>query len=156
MVYQIGCSDFPIDKSPAFPNRRVARRPYLKITLANGSRRFSCYAIVDSGADHCTFPLSFALQLGLDPLTGITEGVSGLGSSNVPTYFWNIAIDVQSVFSVKSYAGFTQGLEQWGIGLLGQSGFFDQVNVAFNHNSGIFTMEPNHTSYPPISPSVTP
>ena len=39
------------------------------------------------------------------------------------------------------YAGFTVGLDNVGLGLLGQSGFFDRVNVCFHHRSGIFAIE---------------
>ncbi len=132
MWRQISYSQFPIAPSSAFPNGYIAKRPILQIDLLSGANRFSCFGLVDSGADHCTFPLSFALQLGLDPLTAKSATSSGLGSTNVPTYYWTIKIDVQNITTFDVYAGFTEGLEAWGLGLLGQFGFFDRFPISFD------------------------
>ena len=139
--YSVPYAQFQLPPTPAFPNGRVARRPVLPIKLVNGTSELNCYAMVDSGADFCAFPLSFARILGLDPLTGVLDRTAGLGSDNVPTYFWNVGIDIQGTTQIEVYAGFTDGLEQWGIGLLGQTGFFDRFAVSFNLNRGIFEFE---------------
>lgn len=78
--------------------------------------------------------------LGLDPLSGPIERTSGVGSSNLPTHFHNIEIDL-GIAKIHVYAGFTTGLEQIGYGLLGQAGFFDKFNVTFRHSQGIFEIE---------------
>jgi hypothetical protein len=96
---------------------------------------------VDCGADNCAFPLSFTKALGLDPLAAPHEGTSGVGSYNVPTYFWNLEIDLQGLTRFPVFAGFTPGLDQLGLGLLGQSGFFDRFNISFNLRQGIFEIE---------------
>lgn len=96
---------------------------------------------MDSGADHCTFPLSFALQLGLDPLTKLASDTMGVGNGAVPTFYWPVKIEFPNVASFDVYAGFTMGLENVGLGLLGQCGFFDRVNVSFHHRSGLFAVE---------------
>jgi len=36
--------------------------------------------------------------------------------------------------------GFTTALENAGIGLLGQNGFFDRFRIGFNLRKGIFTL----------------
>jgi hypothetical protein len=55
----------------------MALRPVLMLTLMNGPNRLSCYAIIDSGADHCVFPRSFMQPLGLDALTAPIEPSTG-------------------------------------------------------------------------------
>src|SRR5712692_6940893 len=105
---------------------------HLRLTLVNGAKQFSCYAIVDSGADFCTFPLSFAIQLGLNPLQGRSQPTAGLGSANVPTYFWNLTINLQQLAVFDAYTGFTTGMDAWGLGLLGQDGFFDRFPTQFD------------------------
>jgi hypothetical protein len=117
--------------------------------VANGSR-LRCYAEVDSGADHCAFPLSFASQLRLDPLTNpnVTTSI-GVGGS-APTFYWNATMVFGTVLSLDAYVGFTSGLEQQGMGLLGQCGFMDRVKVLFDHPGGVFQIE---TPDPPQSPS---
>jgi hypothetical protein len=69
--------------------------------------------------------------LGLDPLAAPIELTSGVGSSNLPTHFANISIDMQGIIEFPLYAGFTTGLDHLGYGLLGQNGFFDRFNVSF-------------------------
>ncbi len=83
------------------------------LTLINGANKLSCYGIVDSGADHCVFPRSFIQPLGLDPLTAPVEMSAGVGSSNVPTHFCNVAIDLGPI-RISVYAGFTSGMDQLG------------------------------------------
>jgi|HubBroStandDraft_1064217.scaffolds.fasta_scaffold259658_1 hypothetical protein len=70
-------------------------------------------------------------HLGLDPIPATVALTSGLGSTNVPTYFAAISIDLQGIVEFPVYAGFTAGLEKLGYGLLGQTGFFDRFNVGF-------------------------
>ena len=139
--HQIPYSLFPCPPNPSFPAGYSVKRPILRLDLRNGDARLPCYAIVDSGADHCTFPLSFALQLGLDPLTRPSSGTSGVGHGPVPTFYWPVRIEFPGVASLEVYAGFTTGLESVGLGLLGQFGFFDRVNVSFQHRAGIFAVE---------------
>jgi hypothetical protein len=79
--------------------------------------------------------------LGLDPLAAPVDMTSGLGSTNVPTHFVDVTLDFgPTQFSV--YAGFTTGMDQIGIGLLGQSGFFDRHKITFDYKSKLFTIEP--------------
>lgn len=140
-IYPVQYTTIPILASPAFPNGRVARRPVLLLTLIAGANRISCYGIVDSGADHCAFPRSFMQPLGLNPLTAPIEPTTGVGSANVPTHFVNIMADLQGIVQFPLYAGFTTGLDALGVGLLGQSGFFDQFTVHFRLAQGIYELE---------------
>jgi hypothetical protein len=90
------------------------------------------------------FPLSFAAALGLDPLKMKAQGSMGMGSYNVPTYYENVTMRISFGSHVQEYplyAGFTQGLEQQGVGLLGQFGFFDRFNVLFDRARGLFHVE---------------
>src|SRR6202020_919462 len=107
--------------NPSFPDGHVARRPILYLDLVNGNERSSCYAIVDSGADHCAFPLSLALRLGLDPAKGVPTNTTGVGVGAVPTFYWPVKIDFPGIATLDVYAGFTDGLENIGFGLLGQA-----------------------------------
>jgi len=140
-VYPVQYIPFQIPPSPAFPIGRVAKRPLLRITLSSGTRSLDCYALVDSGADFCSFPLSFAHALGFDVRAGTQDSSSGLGSDNVPTYHWQVAIGLQGIIRFDVYAGFTTGLETWGIGLLGQTGFFDRCKISFDNPNGLYYLE---------------
>jgi hypothetical protein len=130
-VYPLAYSFFELPPTAAFPKGHTAPRPVLRIGLASHNRRFDCYAIIDSGADHCVFPRSFMSLLGLNPLTTPVEPTSGMGSVDVPTHFAQISINLQGVIEFPVYAGFTSGLDQLGYGLLGQTGFFGRFNLRF-------------------------
>jgi hypothetical protein len=113
----------------------------LRLALTSGQHRLSCYAIVDLGSDHCVFPRSFLQPLGLNPLEAPIELTTGVGSTNVPTHFVNVEIDLQGVVRFPVYAGFTTGLDAVGMGLLGQSGFFDRFVVHFKLIQGVYEIE---------------
>jgi len=112
----------------------------LVLALRNGQNRLNCHALVDSGADHCVFPRSFMQPLGLDPLTAPLDTTSGVGSTNVPTHYCNVTLDLGPIH-FQVYAGFTTGMDPYGIGLLGQDGFFDKFKIIFDHEHGIYTLE---------------
>jgi len=104
-----------------------------RLTLANGQQTVACYAIVDSGADNCVFPLTFVQPLGLDPLLTSAESTSGVGSYAVPTFFWDIVVHLHGTpISFPGRAGFTDGPNRIGLGLLGQDGFFNRFGVRFD------------------------
>jgi hypothetical protein len=79
-------------------------------------------------------------QLGLDPLTAPVEMTAGVGANN-PTHFCNVTLDLQGVVQIPVYAGFTTGMDQLGIGLLGQSGFFEAFKITFDIVAKIYTLE---------------
>jgi hypothetical protein len=79
--------------------------------------------------------------LGLNPLSAPTEGLAGVGNQGVVTHFGQITLEVHGVIQLPVFAGFTIGLEHWGVGLLGQKGFFDRLNVHFALSSGFFEIE---------------
>ena len=69
--------------------------------------------------------------LGLDPWACPTEMIAGVGSTNIPTHYTDATLDLQGIIQYRAYVGFTTGLEQLGLGLLGQVGFFDRFRVHF-------------------------
>jgi hypothetical protein len=143
MWHTVPYSTFPCVPDSSFPNGHNAKRPVLQLELISGSNRLSCIAIVDSGADHCTFPLSFGIQLGLNPLEMKGSSVAGLGGvSN--TLYWPVTMRFSGgLLQLDVYAGFSASMDAIGagFGLLGQCGFFDRVNVAFHHRAGTFAIE---------------
>src|SRR6266516_3179080 len=58
----------PISPSAVFPQGQTALRPLMLANLRGpNENQFKCIVWLDSGADHCVFPVSFALALGLSP-----------------------------------------------------------------------------------------
>jgi len=144
---------FPLAASEPFPNGQTVYRPwvYTRLTAANGST-LNCFADVDSGADSCVFPTSFAIALGLDPLQMKKQMTGGVGNAGNVTHYADVAIELGSIdaqgaitfdpqLKFNAYVGFTVGLEAQGIGLLGECGFFENFLVSFDHKSHIFHVE---------------
>ena len=130
--------------SAAHPHGRTVLRPWLtaRVSMAYGEPFMSCTACLDTGADDCVFPFPIAERIGLDIASmpkGETVGVGG----KKDIYYANACIEIllppgqgnSMVF--KTRVGFVQDL---GIGLLGQVGFFDRFDVSFSQRRGIFTI----------------
>lgn len=115
----------------------------LPVLLQSPTSSWRCYAIVDSGADDCIFPISFAATLALD-ITGNqrTFRFGGAGSKNQVAYFFDLNVTFGEFVSYKLPIGFSSALESAGIGLLGQNGFFENFVVSFDLKNGFFCLEP--------------
>jgi len=133
-------SSASVNPTEAFPTRRKTLTPYLALNLVNGPRSFSCYGLVDSGADDCIFPASFGEQLGLELQSGRQYSFGGVGSESQEAYFFEIEMEVVGVGRCTISAGFSRSLDRRGHALLGQNGFFEQFSVRFDHKKAIFTV----------------
>jgi len=91
--------------------------------------------------DACLFPLRLTKYLKLDLASLPRATTTGLGNSENLTYYCLVTIDLGNGFRLETHAGFTQGMDQARIGLLGQVGFFENYNVEFRHRDRIFTIE---------------
>jgi hypothetical protein len=143
--------EFKLPPTQAFPNGQTVYRPlvFSRLTVSSGST-FLCASEIDSGADQCVFPVSFALALGLDPLKMKQQMTGGVGSTGNVTFYDDVTIEVGVVvdvngamtfvpkFTFKTFAGFTAGLESQGVGLLGEVGFFENYPVAFDYSKREF------------------
>ena len=100
-----------------------------------------CVVCLDSGADSCVFPALFATALGIDLLTLKRNVTGGVGSSGNVTYYTDLEISLGRGIQFKSYVGFTAALDAQGMGLLGQTGFFEFYNVTFLQKQRKFVIE---------------
>lgn len=78
--------------------------------------------------------------LGIDPLSAPAEQCAGVGGAAL-AHFQNVTILLPGIVPYLVRASFTDGLDRWGLGLLGQAGFFDRFNVHFSLRRGIFEIE---------------
>ena len=132
----------PLPVSEAFPQGGTAHRPiaFADISVASGlTERIA--VLLDTGADGCLFPLKLARLLDLDIAHLPRATHRGVGSQSNLTYYTDVAIDLGNGIAFTAYAGFTEGLDAMGLGLLGQAGFFEQYNVEFRHSERLFTVE---------------
>ena len=132
----------PLPADEAHPHGFVAHRPLAVATVtASNGESTRCMVMPDSGADACLFPLSLAILLKLDILRLPKALTGGVGGNANTTYYDTITADLGNGIAFSAYAGFTLGLEQMGLGLLGQDGFFGQYRVEFLMMRNVFTIE---------------
>jgi hypothetical protein len=144
-----------ISATPAYPSGWTVRRPLLvaRLTASNGNI-FVCLVWPDSGADGCAFPLSYAIAMKLDPLQLKQQIAGGVGNAGNVAYHDNLKIELANLadyladptkfnplVSFDAYVAFTSGLEAQGLGLLGQSGFFENYVVTFDYKKREFHIE---------------
>jgi len=124
----------------SFPYSPLYRRPLLAGEITANGNRSGFAGVVDSGADDCIFPMSFAYYLGISPRADEFHqfrGASGTGS----LFFRNVVLE----FSFGSFRGrvaFTESRTAGDLVLLGQNGFFDYSRVMMDRRAGIFTVDP--------------
>ncbi|MGH9742738.1 MAG: hypothetical protein ACRD51_10340 [Candidatus Acidiferrum sp.] len=115
-------------------------RLYLAVSLFNGHASFPCYGLIDSGADDCIFPASFARYLGFELASGKTYRFGGVASLGQEAYFFDLEMVIAGIIPHKLAVGFTTSLDQRGHGLLGQNGFFDRFAIRFDHRKRSFSI----------------
>lgn len=116
-------------------------RPVLICTLEANGRTEYCISLVDSGADHCVFPLALALRMGFEPEGQPCTMIRGLIGSPADLYLWEVTLKFD-FGSFRVTAGFSEALDRQDRGYLGQNGFFDNVRVVFDRRANRFTIEP--------------
>ncbi len=87
------------------------------------------------------FPLALAIALKLDVLSLPNTLTGGVGAAANVTYYDDVTIDIGNGIVCSTYAGFTDGMNSHGIGLLGQEGFFSLYDVRFSHRMATFSVE---------------
>jgi len=132
-----------IPPSAPFPNGLVVNRPYMiaRLSVPSTQKHLTCIVWPDSGADHCVFPISFALALGLDLLKMPRQVTGGVGNTGNVTYYETVDIDLGIGVVLNPLVGFTAGMDAQGIGLLGQAGFFEHFRVEFDHANTAFHID---------------
>jgi len=113
--------------------------PLVKVALFHQGKvpDFDFYAVIDSGADHCSFPAIFGDRVGIPITSGkkaVTVGATGSGDS----YYHNVHVGVLvqgNPYGFDCYAAFMPGLNDMGIGLLGRCGFFDLFKTVAFHTA---------------------
>ena len=101
----------------------------MRIRLRHHDRFVDLFALIDSGADDCLFPIGLAKLLGLELRPQNLGRYVGIGPGEITALFETITLEVGDD-SLPLYAGFLDSPAA--PALLGQNGFFSQFEVKFN------------------------
>jgi len=131
----------PVNPTLAFPDRNTTPRPLIPLIISSGRAAVAGYAVIDSGADDCLLPASFASQLGFRLDEGSRYEFGGAGSAKQTAWFFAVTLAVAGFSPFPAYVGFTPALERTTVGILGQNGFFDRFVVEFDLRNSVFHIE---------------
>jgi len=117
-------------------------RPYLPITVKNPdtNKQIQVYALIDTGADECAFPASFASLLGHNLLAGQQKKIST--GNGITIAYGHIACIIIDEFSTEDVlVDFMPNLY---IPLLGVKSFLSNFILTIDYPNKIFSL----TLYP--------
>ena len=143
---KIPYTEIPVPPSEAFPNENKRYIPTLLTTLEYQGliSPFWFHSVIDSGADNCIFPAIYGRRLNIQVETGKRYPYFGATGSGL-AYFHQVKVLVEvdkKPYLFSGYCGFTDGLSELGVGLLGRHGFFDLFkSVVFKQTDKIVELE---------------
>lgn len=110
----------------------------------NVRSKFFFQSVVDSGTDYCVFPASFGERVGIDVRSGKPTPMSGFGGKGQCFYhpIKVLAVIDKQIWRFKCFAGFSEQMNELGIGLLGRHGFFELFEeVIFDQRKKLFRLQ---------------
>lgn len=108
-------------------------RPVIPVELRSGNKRVRYEALIDSGADECIFDSQLASILDINFRNGKRRIVGGITGAKQNFYACPVTIDVGG-WSFEIMAGFMPNMPDFGYGVLGQRGFFENFVVKFDYS----------------------
>jgi len=144
-ILTIPYTEIPIPANGNLP-ARITYSPMVKTSIEANNQilNFSFFSVIDSGADHCVFPATFAERLGINVESGIHMPAHGVGGGD-NWYFHNIKTWVEiegQAWHWECLAAFSRGTDNLGIGLLGRLGFFELFEeVSFDQRNRIVKLK---------------
>ena len=113
-------------------------RPYLPITIVNpeNNKEIAVYALIDTGADECALPASFASPLGHNLQCGLQKMV-GTGNGETVVYTHTVRIKVFDFSTENVLIDFMPNLR---IPLLGVGTFLNNFTLRIDYPNKIFSI----------------
>ena len=106
--------------------------------------KFFFQSVVDSGADYCVFPASFGERVGINVKRGKPTPMSGFGGKGQCFYHQIkvLAVIDKQIWRFECFAGFSEQMDELGVGLLGRHGFFELFEkVIFDQQGKLFKLK---------------
>lgn len=114
-------------------------RPYLPITIVNpeNHKEINVYALVDTGADECALPASFASPLGHNLQSAPQKRISTAGGVTI-AYLHTVCIKVLDFSTDDVLIDFIPNLH---IPLLGVRSFLNDFTLKIDYPNKVFSID---------------
>ncbi len=116
-------------------------RPIIPVILMSNRQFVGYEALLDSGADYNVFHSELADILGISLTKGKSRKIYGLGGQHIKGYIHEVELKLQGFSSFKSEVVFSKQIPEHAIGVLGNTGFFDQYHVTFKYADKIISID---------------
>ena len=120
-------------------------RPIIPIILKSQAKLILYSALIDSGADYSIFSLDIAHALGIKHELKDKVKFIGVGRETINGFWGKIGIIIGDT-TYETHAIFAE-ISEFGHGILGHKGFFDQFDVKLSYQKQTIEIEPNDNSY---------
>lgn len=113
-------------------------RPYLPITIINpeNQKKINVFALIDTGADECALPASFASPLGHNLQSGYQKRVS-TGNGITVAYGHTVSIKIFNFSTEDVLIDFMPNLQ---IPLLGVKNFLSNFTLKIDYPNKLFSI----------------
>ncbi len=118
-------------------------RPIIPIILKSQTKLMLYSALIDSGADYSIFNLDIAEVLGIKLQSKDKVKFIGVGRESIVGFWSNIEIIIGGT-KYETHAIFAE-ISEFGHGILGQKGFFDQFDVKLSYQKETIEIDPHDT-----------
>lgn len=136
---------YSVDPSPLCPSG-VAPRPEAKLRLRGTKGDVYVRALVDTGADHCLFPLSIAEDIGVELLEAeadVAKGFSGHEVEVIPGSARLTLLSEGRMFDWDAIVGFAKFPSRSDeCCILGRTGGLEHFIAIFDEKSLLVSLEP--------------
>ena len=138
---------FPYRRIPQTPPSAVfgdvLLRPIIPLTMSWGGASRPYWALVDSGADLCTFDAELGELLGLDVRSGKQVWFGGVQEADLAhAYLHDVFLNISGQQHQTTVA-FSYDLSYQTYGLLSQTRIFDQYLVNFDYTNEVIDITGN-------------
>lgn len=126
-----------------FPYQEITpqvSRPIIPLIMKSGTTLVFYFGLIDSGADYCIFSLEVAQKLGIDLTNQEKVKFVGVGREKVKGSWGEVEVKIGEKL-YKSRVIFAP-ISDFGHGILGQKGFFDQFDVRLSYKEQLIEIKP--------------
>ena len=126
-----------INLKDPFSKKRYILRPIIPVSLQFKDKSIYYEALIDTGADFCIFPVELAKTLGINLNPNKIIYFSGISGQPLKGFITEVILRIGEI-NISTKIVFAES----NIRVLGQRGFFDNVDVNLSHSKQIIDVQP--------------
>lgn len=113
-------------------------RPWLPVTIINphANKKVKVYGLIDTGADECALPASYAVLVGHDMQNGIRKEIN-TGNGKTAAYSHTAHIEADEIMIKDALIDFMPGLS---VPLLGVKSFLSRFVLTIDYPALMFSL----------------